>query len=121
MVMRRMVWSGATFHVGTFSQRENGMTLRFAGLAIVAATGIAAFAGVAAADNDELKCTSAAQSAWMSQDATKDLLKQQGYQDVRKIKVTEGNCYEVYAIDAQGEKVEVYLDPTNGSLVAKED
>jgi hypothetical protein len=37
------------------------------------------------------------------------------------IKVTDGNCYEVYGIDAQGEKVEVYLDPTNGSLVAKED
>ena len=97
------------------------MTLRFAVLATMAATGIAAFAGVAAADNDELKCTSAAQSAWMSEDATKDLLKQQGYQEVRKIKVTEGNCYEVYGIDAQGEKVEVYLDPTNGSVVAKED
>jgi hypothetical protein len=57
----------------------------------------------------------------MSQDATKDLLKQQGYQEVRKIQVTEGNCYEVYAIDAQGDKVEVYLDPTDGSLVGKED
>jgi hypothetical protein len=44
-----------------------------------------------------------------------------GLPGVRKIKVTEGNCYEVYAIDAQGDKVEVYLDPTNGSLVAKED
>ena len=97
------------------------MMFKTAILAIVATAGIAGFASLAAADNDELKCTSAAQSAWMSQDATKDLLKQQGYQDVRKIKVTEGNCYEVYAIDAQGEKVEVYLDPTNGSLVAKED
>ena len=97
------------------------MMFKTAILAIVATTGIAGFATLAAADDDELKCTSAAQSAWMSQDATKDLLKQQGYQDVRKIKVTEGNCYEVYAIDAQGEKVEVYLDPTNGSLVAKED
>ena len=117
MVMRRMVWSGATFHVGTFSQRENGMTLRFAGLAIVAATGIAAFAGVAAADNDELKCTSAAQSAWMSQDATKDLLKQQGYQDVRKIKVTEGNCYEVYVTDKSGTRMELFLDPTNANII----
>ena len=97
------------------------MTLRFAALAAVAATGVAAFANMAAADNDELKCTSAAQSAWMNPDATKDLLKQQGYKEVRKIKVTEGNCYEVYAIDAQGEKVEVYLDPTSGNLVAKED
>jgi hypothetical protein len=97
------------------------MTLRFAVLAAVAATGIAAFANMAAADNDELKCTTAAQSAWMSEDATKDLLKQQGYQEVRKIKVTEGNCYEVYGLDAQGDKVEVYLDPTNGSVIAKED
>jgi hypothetical protein len=97
------------------------MKLRFAVLAAMAATGIAAFANMAAADNDELKCTSAAQSAWMSQDATKDFLKKQGYQDVRKIKVTDGNCYEVYAIDAKGEKVEVYLDPTNGNLVAQED
>lgn len=97
------------------------MTVRFAVLATMTAAGIAAFAGVAAADNDELKCTGAAQSAWMSEDAAKDLLKQQGYQEVRKIKVTEGNCYEVYGIDAKGEKVEVYLDPTNGNLVAKED
>lgn len=97
------------------------MITRIATLAAMAATGIAAFANMAAADNDALKCTSAAESAWMSEDATKDLLKQQGYQDVRKIKVTEGNCYEVYAIDAKGEKVEVYLDPTNGSLIAKED
>ena len=97
------------------------MTLRFAVLAAVAATAITTFANMAAADNDELKCTSAAQSAWMSQDATKELLTKQGYQEVRKIKVTEGNCYEVYGIDAKGEKVEVYLDPTNGNLVAKED
>lgn len=97
------------------------MILRSALLATVAAVGVAAFAGLAAADNDELKCTSAAQSSWMSHDATKDLLKQQGYKEVRKIKVTEGNCYEVYAIDAQGEKVEVYLDPTNGNVMAKED
>ena len=97
------------------------MTLKFAILAAVAAAGVAASANMAAADNDELKCTSAAKSAWMSEDATKDLLKQQGYQEVRKIKVTEGNCYEVYGIDAKGEKVEVYLDPTSGNLVAKED
>jgi hypothetical protein len=57
----------------------------------------------------------------MSEDATKDLLKQQGYKEVREIEVTDGNCYEVYAVDSQGEKVEIYLDPTNGAMVAKED
>ena len=97
------------------------MTLRFAVLAAVAAAGIGSFASMASADNDELKCTTADKAGWMSEDATKDLLKQQGYQEVRKIKVTDGNCYEVYGIDAKGEKVEVYLDPTNGNVVAKED
>jgi hypothetical protein len=97
------------------------MTGRVAVLATMAAIGMAAFASMAAADNNDLKCTDAAQAGWMSQGATKDLLKQQGYQEVRKIEVTEGNCYEVYAIDAQGDKVEVYLDPTDGSLVGKED
>ena len=114
-------WSGPARRFMSGRSVKRRMEWRFAVLAAVAATGVAAFANMAAADNDELKCTSAAQSAWMSQDATKDLLKQQGYQEVRKIKVTEGNCYEVYGIDAKGEKVEVYLDPTSGSMVAKED
>lgn len=80
-----------------------------------------AASGAALADNDELKCTAAAQTSWMSQDATKDLLLKQGYKEVREIKVTDGQCYEVYAVDAQDEKVELYLDPTSGNVVAKED
>ena len=97
------------------------MTRKFALLAFFAAAGIVGSVNVAAADNDELKCTTAEKASWMSEHSTKDLLKKQGYQQVRKIKVTEGNCYEVYAIDARGDKVEVYLDPTDGKLVAKED
>ena len=88
---------------------------------LLAASAWLGAAGPALADNDALKCTQAEKSTWMSEDATKDLLLKQGYQEVRKIKVTEGQCYEVYGIDAQGEKVEVYLDPTNGNVVAKED
>ncbi|MBL9035081.1 MAG: PepSY domain-containing protein [Rhodospirillaceae bacterium] len=96
-------------------------TILSASALVLAASAWLGAAGPALADNDELKCTQAAKSAWMSEDATKDLLLQQGYKEVRKIKVTEGQCYEVYGIDAQGEKVEVYLDPTNGSIMAKED
>jgi hypothetical protein len=75
----------------------------------------------AMADNDDLKCTAADQSTWMSEDATKEMLLKQGYKEVREIGVTDGHCYEVYGVDAQGEKVEVYLDPTSGAVVAKED
>lgn len=88
---------------------------------VLAASALFGAAGNAAADNDELKCTQADKSTWMSEDATKDLLMKQGYQEVRKIKVTEGQCYEVYGINAKGEKVEVYLDPTNGNVMAEED
>lgn len=87
-------------------------------LAIAAWTGTS---GAALADNDDLKCTTAAEASWMSEDATKDLLLKQGYKEIRNIETTNGHCYEVYAVDAQGDKVEIYLDPTNGDVVAKED
>ena len=73
------------------------------------------------ADNDDLKCTEAEQASWMSEDATKDFLLKQGYKDVRDIEMTDGHCYEVYAVDSNDEDVELYLDPTNGNVVAKED
>lgn len=92
-----------------------------ASAALLAVSALFGAAVPAMADNDELKCTQADKSTWMSEDATKSLLLEQGYKEVRKIKVTEGQCYEVYGIDAQGEKVEVYLDPTNGNVMAKED
>lgn len=75
----------------------------------------------AVADNDDLKCTEAAQSSWMSEEATKDALLKQGYKEVREIEMTDGHCYEVYAVDSNDEDVELYLDPTNGNVVAKED
>lgn len=88
---------------------------------LIAAAAWTGATGVALADNEDLKCTAAEQSSWMSEDATKDLLTKQGYKEVRSIEATDGRCYEVYAVDSQGEKVELYLDPTNGNVVAKED
>ena len=86
---------------------------------LLAAT--AGLVGMAQADNDDLECTTADKASWLSEETTKDLLLSQGYKQVREIEVTDGQCYEVYAVDAQGEKVELYLDPTDGHLVAKED
>lgn len=92
-----------------------------ASAALLAAAAWTAASGPALADNDDLKCTTAAEASWMSEDATKDLLLKQGYKEVREIEVTDGHCYEVYAVDAKDEKVEIYLDPTSGNVVAKED
>lgn len=52
---------------------------------------------------------SAARTQWQSQDKLKEQLTQQGWQ-VRRVKV-EGGCYEVYATDKAGKKVEAYFNP----------
>lgn len=73
------------------------------------------------ADNEDLKCTDTEQSKWMGEDAAKDMLMKQGFKEVKEVEVTEGHCYEVYAVDDKGENVELYLDPTDGHVVDKED
>ena len=46
---------------------------------------------------------------WQPRDALQAKLKADGW-DVRSIK-TEDGCYEAYAIDAEGNRVEAYFDP----------
>lgn len=54
-------------------------------------------------------CNSGAQSAWKSQDDLKKQLTAKGWK-VRRIKI-DGGCYEVYAIDDKGDRVESYFHP----------
>lgn len=54
-------------------------------------------------------CDSGAPETWQSQEKLTETLKAQGW-DIRKIKV-DGGCYEVYAIDDKGERVEAYFHP----------
>ena len=54
-------------------------------------------------------CNSGPQSGWQSQDALKTKLTGEGWK-IRRIKV-DGGCYEVYAINAKGERVESYFHP----------
>ena len=89
--------------------------------AVLTSASLAGFGTLASADNDELKCTDADQAKWMSEDAAKDMLMKQGFKEVKDVEVTDGHCYEVYGVDAKGEKVELYLDPTDGHVVDKED
>jgi hypothetical protein len=46
---------------------------------------------------------------WQPRDALQAKLTADGW-DVRTIK-TENGCYEAYAIDAEGKRVEAYFDP----------
>jgi hypothetical protein len=75
------------------------LALAAAGLALAApsyATGLAT-------------CASGSQDTWESQDKLTSKLKEQGWQ-VRRIKV-DGGCYEVYALDGAGKRVEAYFHP----------
>lgn len=62
------------------------------------------------------QCTDAPKSEWMSQDAMKQALADQGY-TIDKFRVTDGNCYEIYGEDKDGVKVEIYFDPVSGEAV----
>jgi hypothetical protein len=54
-------------------------------------------------------CDSGPREGWKSQDELKKMLVAQGW-DVRRIK-EDGGCWEVYAVDEQGKRVEAYFHP----------
>ena len=56
-------------------------------------------------------CDSGPQSGWKSQSDLKKELTAKGWK-VRRIKV-DGGCYEVYAINEKGERVESYFHPVS--------
>jgi hypothetical protein len=83
------------------------------GLALAAT---ALVAGQARADET---CPSYPKEQWMSEDAVRAKATEMGYQ-VRGIKEEDG-CWEVKGVDSKGAKVEVYLDPVSGAVVAEKD
>jgi hypothetical protein len=54
-------------------------------------------------------CDSGPQESWQPQAKLEQQLKDKGWQ-VRKIKI-DGGCYEVYALNEKGERVEAYFHP----------
>lgn len=64
-------------------------------------------------------CDSGPQSGWQGTEVLQEQLVAAGWQ-VRMIK-EDGGCYEVYAIDDQGERVEAYFDPVTLERVPVED
>ncbi|WP_460528322.1 PepSY domain-containing protein [Chitinimonas naiadis] len=61
------------------------------------------------------ECTSESRARWMSEANLRAQLKHQGYQ-VKKLKVVK-HCVEIYGTDKAGHKVEVYVNPVNGTAV----
>ena len=89
-------------------------------IALLAAAPLALAALPAAAEESEsgAACTSEPQAKWMSEDAAKAKAGEAGY-DVRDIKVENG-CFEIYAMKA-GERVQLVMNPVDGSIVGTED
>lgn len=62
-----------------------------------------------------VECTKEAKDKWKNEDAFKKEL-EQTYK-IKKFKVTEGNCYEIYGHDKQGNRVEIYFNPVTGEVI----
>ncbi|MCU1717931.1 PepSY domain-containing protein [Pseudomonas sp. 5P_3.1_Bac2] len=65
------------------------------------------------------ECTTAQRSTWQDPEKFQAQLKSQGYQ-ISKFKITDGNCYEIYGLDKDKRKVEIYHDPVSGNAVKTE-
>ena len=65
------------------------------------------------------QCTTADKAQWQDQAKFQEDLKAKGY-DIKKFKVTGGNCYEIYGFDKDKRKVEIYFDPVSGKVVKEE-
>lgn len=64
-------------------------------------------------------CDSGDPSTWKSKDDLKQKLTDEGWQ-VRLIK-EDGGCYEVYAIDQNGNRTEAYFHPVTFEAIPLED
>jgi hypothetical protein len=54
-------------------------------------------------------CDSGPQETWQPQAKLEQQLKDKGWQ-IRRVKI-DGGCYEVYALNEKGERVEAYFHP----------
>lgn len=64
-------------------------------------------------------CGHAPRDQWIKEEAIKSKVAAMGY-EVRRVKA-EGGCYEVYAIDKTGAKVELTLNPVTGERINGKD
>ena len=67
-----------------------------------------------------VQCTTADKSTWLAPAKVKAMLEQHGFTNVGAPKPGDGNCYVVQATDATGAKKTLYLNPTDGALMAME-
>jgi hypothetical protein len=60
-------------------------------------------------------CPAYPKAEWASEDVLKQTLKEEGYK-IKKFKI-DGNCYEIYGLNKEGKKVEIYFDMKTLAIV----
>lgn len=64
------------------------------------------------------KCTDEPQSKWLSAVEMTKRFTALGYtDDVKKLHVSKGQCWEIYGTDKTGQKVEIYFHPITGAIM----
>jgi hypothetical protein len=84
---------------------------------IVILTVAAVALGAATAEAGSLgkPCTSAPESQWLPIAQLQAKVEAQGYQ-VQKAKLKNA-CGELYTLDKNGSRIELFVDPTNGQII----
>ena len=79
----------------------------------------AAFGTAATAQAGSLgrPCTSAPETQWLPMQQLEAKVEAQGFK-VQKAKLKNA-CGELYALDKNGNRVELFVDPTNGQIVGQ--
>lgn len=67
------------------------------------------FAAIPAHATGLATCDSGPRETWQAQEKLEQMLKERGWQ-IRRVKI-DGGCYEVYAFNEKGERVEAYFHP----------
>ena len=85
-----------------------------------AAALVAGAAVVSAAQAGSLgrPCTSAPQSQWLSMESLQAKVQALGYK-VQKAKLKNA-CGEIYALDQNGGRIELFVDPATGEIVGRQ-
>ncbi len=86
-------------------------------VSMIAVVAILGAATAAQAGSLGRPCTSAPESQWLSMQALQSKVEALGYK-VQKAKL-KAACGEIYTIDKAGNRVELFVDPTNGEIIGK--
>ena len=87
-------------------------------IAIIAAAALVSLSAFSIARAESLgrPCTTAPESQWLPLEALKAKVEAQGYK-VQKAKL-KAACGEIYALDKNGARTELFVDPTSGQIIA---